>query len=268
MRTLLAVAVGLAMAAPSAAQAVSSSERDALVQMRVDRGGRPNEMDALIQVANDAGSKGLPVAPLTNKIREGLAKNHDLKRIEVVVRQMVMNLEAADGLVREVQPGVTGAARSASVTLLAEALGGGVTADEVRGVGRAAAAGGTSISSEEIASAGKALSLMKGAGLAAGDANAVVVEAVRRRFRPEEMLELGREVKRREADYRAGRASARALRDAIARGDRPDRLFPGSRPTTDRPAATIPSRPSDRPPRPEVPQRPEPPARPDRPARL
>ena len=90
---------------------------------------------------------------------------------------------------------------------------------------------------------------------------AVMAEAVRQRYRPFDMQDLGREVKRREADYRSGRASLRALRDAIARGTRPDVLLRDSRsvvverpaaarPATDRPERTTPI---DRPQRPERP---------------
>ena len=41
-----------------------------------------------MRVADEAAAKGLPTAPLTNKIREGLAKGVDPRRIEQVVRQM------------------------------------------------------------------------------------------------------------------------------------------------------------------------------------
>ena len=72
--------IGLScLAAPDlcAAQSVSASEREALVRLRTDRGGRAEEVDALIRLADDAAAKGLPAAPLTNKIHEGLAKGVD-----------------------------------------------------------------------------------------------------------------------------------------------------------------------------------------------
>ena len=100
-----------------------------------------------------------------------------------------------------------------------------------------------------------------------------MAEAMRQGFRSQEILDLGREIKRREADYRAGRASLRALRDAIARGDRPEQLFRDARvettarPAAARPDATRPDAPVERPvARPETPQRPEQPVRPERPA--
>lgn len=262
MAWLLVVLTGLAAPCLSAAQSATAPDRD-----------------ALLRLADEAGAKGLPVAPLTNKIREGLAKGKDPKQIEGVVREMTMNLEVADRLVREVEPSARGAARDGAVTLLAESLLAGVTLGEVRELRtQAQAPGRPPMSSDSLASAAKGLSSIKDARLPVAEGSAVIAEAVRRGFRSYEVVDLGREIKRRESDYRAGRASLAALRDAIARGERPDRLFTNSRPAaeatpaTERPAATRPEgtvdRPATRPERPqppERPQRPETPARPERP---
>lgn len=249
---LLVVLCGLAAPAVSAAQSVSASEREAL--------------DRLVA---EAAAKGLPAAPLTNKIQEGFAKGANPKRIELVVRQMAANLESADRLVREIEPASAGAGREASVTLLAESLGSGVTPDEVRELGKISQGSGRPpMSADAVASAAKGLSFIKEARLPVPEGTAVIAEAVKQGFGSREILDLGREVKRREADYRAGRASLRALRDAIARGERPDQLFRDSRTITiDHPASARPEAPVDRPAaRPEAPQRPEQPVRPERPS--
>lgn len=265
----LVALVGLAAPARSAAQAVSASERDALVRLRIDRGGEAAEVDVLIRLANDAAAKGVPPTPLINKIREGLAKGADPKRIEGVVRQMATHLETADRLLRESTPTPPGVGRDASVALLAEAISGGVTEDEVLELRRASQGPGrpppTSTSTADgVASAAKGLSFIKEAKLPAADGAAVMAAAVRQGYRSHELLDLGREVKRREVDYRVGRASLRSLRDAITRGDRPDQLFRDSRPAAvERPAAARPEAPVERPTRPEPPQRPETPPRPE-----
>ncbi len=252
---LLVGLAGLAAPALSAAQSVSASEREALNRL-----------------VDEAAAKGLPAAPLANKIQEGLAKGADPKRIELVVRQMATNLETADRLVHEIEPAAAGAGREASVTLLAESLGSGVTPDEVQELRRVAQATLSTdkppMSAEAVASAAKGLSFIKDARLPVADGTAVMAEAVKQGFRSHDILDLGREVKRREGDYRAGRASLRALRDAIARGDRREQLFRDSRTgAVDRPASTRPERPVDRPAgRPETPQRPEQPVRPERPS--
>src|SRR5437899_805610 len=77
---LVAFACALAVPAVCGAQTVSAADRDALVRLRADRGGSAAEVDALIKVADEAAAKGLPAAPLTNKIHEGLAKGVDPNR--------------------------------------------------------------------------------------------------------------------------------------------------------------------------------------------
>ena len=274
---LLVVAVGAVTPAASAAQAVSPSDREALVRLWVSQGGRADEIDDLVRVADEAAGKGLPVGPLTNKIREGLAKGMAPDRIEAVVRQMALELETADQLLRELQPSTAGAAGETPVLLLAEALGGGVTPEEVDLLhSQAQSPGRPAMSAAGLGGAAKGLSLIKEAGLPLEEGTAVMAEAARQGFRPLEMLDLGREIKRREHDYGEGRASLLALRDAIARGERSDRLFPDARPTIiERPDAARPDRavtrpettevrpePTDRPERPQGRDRPEPPERP------
>ena len=209
----------------------------------------------LLRQADAAGARGLPVAPLKNKIREGFAKGHNPKQIEATVNQIASNLEGADRIVREVEPGAAAAVRESAVTLLAEALFSGLTTDEIRELQRQAQA----MSSQDLAGAAKGLSFIKEARLPVNEGTAVMSEAVRQKFRAYEMQDLGREIKRREADYRAGRESLRSLRDAIARGTRPETILRDSR--AERPATARPDATTDRPERPTTttdrPQRPE-----------
>jgi hypothetical protein len=260
------------MPAASAAQAVSASEREALVRLRVSQGGEAEEVDALLRHADQAATKGLPVAPLTNKIREGLAKGAAPDRIEAVVGQMALDLETADRLLRELQPQpTTGPADDDTpVRLLAEALGGGVTPEEVDTLHRQARSLDQSpISADGLGSAAKGLSLIKQAGLPLTEGTAVMAEAVKQGFRPLEMLDLGRGIKRLERDYREGRESLLALRDAIARGEPMDRLFHDARPPiVERPDLARPDHPDTRPEPSDRPDRIERPDRIDRPDRV
>jgi hypothetical protein len=227
-----------------------------------------SERHALVRVANELAAKGVPLAPLINKVNEGLAKGAAPQRIEAVIRQMATHLEAADRLLRETHPPAVRA--EADVTLLSEAFGAGVTADETRELNRQSqVAGNPAVSTDMLTSAAKGLSFIKEARLSPADGIAVMAEGVRQGFRPHQLLDLGRDVKRREADFRAGRATLRALRDAIARGERPEQLLRDSRaetverPTTTRPDAVTDRPQRERPLRPEAPQRPEQPQRPD-----
>ncbi len=268
--SLIAVVLAglISLAAPGlcAAQALPASEREALVRLRLAQGGRAEEVDGLIRLADEAAAKGLPSGPLVNKIREGLAKGVAPQRIEPVIRQIATHLETADRLVRDTDPATGGPARDTVVALLADSIGGGLTPDDIRALQRAAqpaAGSGTPpISAESLAGAARGLAFIKDAGLSVSEGTVVMAEAVRRGFRPSDSVDVGREVKRREADYRTGRARLLALRDAIARGDRPDQLLRDSRgETMMRPE---PEKPVERPTRPER-SRPDP-VRPERPA--
>jgi hypothetical protein len=258
---LATVLCALAVPAVCAAQAVSASDRDA--------------RETLLRLADEAAAKGLPSAPLANKIQEGLAKGVDPKRIEGVIRQMTAHLETADRMIREIEPSAAVASRESSVTLMAESFGSGVTPDQVRDLRRLSqppAPGKPAATADTIASAARGLSLIEEARLPVPEGTAVMAEAVKQGYRSNEILGVAREVRRHEADYRAGRASLAALRDAIARGSRPDQLFRDTRTApVERPAASSrPDAPVERPAtRPEAPQRPEQPARPqtERPAR-
>jgi hypothetical protein len=277
LRRFVAVAVAIAsLAAPgvAAAQAVSASEREALVALHVGRGGQAGDLDALIRLANETGAKGLPVRPLTDKIREGVSKRADPRRIERVIRQMATDLESADRIVREWTPSPATPGREAAVTLLAEALGGaltseddarrGLSAEEARELGRQVqAASRPSPPADTLASAAKGLAFIKDAKLSVPEGTVLVAEAARRGFRAYDLLDLGRQIKLRERDYQQGRATLRALHEAVTRGERPEQLFRDGRAgTIERPAMR--PQPPDRP---ERPTRPEAPARPERPGR-
>ena len=270
---VLVAGVALAMPRVSASQVVSAADREALVRQRVDRGGRADEVDLLLRRADEAASQSLPVEPVTNKIREGLAKGADPQRIDAIVRQMVANLRVSDGLVRELAPSASATERRAAVVLMAESLDAGVTVDEVREL-RGAGGSDGSATPDRVASSAKGLSLIKAARLSGPDGRQVMAEAVRRGYRATELVDLGRDIKRRELDFQSGRASLRAVRAAIARGDRPEQLFrdagegtatrPAARPEATRPEAERPAAPV----RPEA-VRPEPvrPPTPERPGR-
>jgi hypothetical protein len=251
LATGFVVMVAFAMCVPSAtAQSVSTSEREALAR-----------------IADEAAAKGLPSAPLTNKIQEGIAKGYGATRIEQVVRQMAAHLETSDQLLRELDPAAAGPVREVSLTRLAESLGSGVTANEIRELRRQMqAADRPAVSGESIASAARGLAYIREAKLPVKEGTGVMAAAVRQGFGPYEVLDLGREIKRRERDFIAGRATLNAVRDAIARGDRPEQLFRDRPEPVERPAASRPTTP-ERPARPERPERPETPQRPERPER-
>lgn len=257
---LLVLATSLAAAAPTWAQVVTSAERDTLVRLRSARGGNAADVDRLLVLVEDASRQGLPADAVLNKVREGLAKGVPPERIDPVLRLIVSQLESADRLLRELFTAAPGPSRAPSVTLLAEALGAGVTADDVRELARVVPAGGGPLSVDRLAAASKGLSLIASARLPLTEGRPVMGEAARRGFQAAELVELGRDVKRREADYLSGRATLAALREAIARGERPDQIF---RPVRDASRARTAPRPEDVAARPAPVDRPERPRAPD-----
>lgn len=249
----------------SAAQAPGVSEREALAELNARRGGSSADLDAILGTVDEAASKGLPTDSLVNKVREGFAKGVAPARIPPVIREMAAHLEAADRMLRDVSPATDAAARRSAVMLLAEALGGGVSTDETREINRQAQQTGRTLPPETLAGAAKALVFIKDARLPVDDGTRVVAEAARQGYRPAELLDLGREIRQRERVYQGDPTALRALGDAIARGERPERLFPVER--VERPAAVRPEAPVERPVRPESPVRPERPERPQTPER-
>ena len=247
-----------------AQQPAGAADREAIARLAADRGVSSEDAATLLRPLDEAGAKGLPVAPLANKVREGLVKGADPKRIDTVVRQMAGHLGTADALLRELNLAAA-PVRDEPIVLLADALSGGVTTTEVRELRRQAQdAGAPPLASDSLAGAAKGLSLIKSASLPPADATAVMVEAVRHGYRSHEMLEVGRQVKRREREYRDGLTSLRSLREAIARGERPEQLF--TRVTApERPVETRPDAAVERPTRPARPETPVRPARPERP---
>jgi len=274
-RRILPAVVGVAtfvfalcLPSSTAAQAPSASERATLSGLNAARGGSASQLDAILRTVDEAASKGLPTDSLLNKVREGFAKGVTPSRIPAVIREMAGHLETADRILRDVSSGAESAARRSAVTLLAEALGSGVNADEAREINRQARQAGRPLAPEILAGAAKALAFIKDARLPGPDGTRVVAEAARNGFRPADLLDLGREIKQRERAYQQDLTALRALGDAIARGERPERLFPGGgieRP--ERPGAVRPEVPVERPVRPEPPVRPERPERPETPER-
>ncbi len=270
---VLAGLLCLGMPTSGEAQVVTAEDRTELIRMRTAQGGTAEEVDALIRQATEAAARGLPGEPLANKIREGLAKGVEPKRIEPVLRQLTTHLESADQLVTELGVPHVGTGRTASVTLLAESMTRGVTPEEVRELHRHGQSGRQPLSSESLASAAKSLSLMKEAKVPSQQGAAVVNEAVRQGYRSNELLELGREVKRRSGDVQTGRMNLQVLREGIARGDHPERLFRddsgghgggGSRIERGERSGSGRSEHVERPERSSKPERPERPERPDR----
>ena len=226
---LLALRVSAGYAEPFAAQ-----DREDIVRLRVARGGSAQDVAGLLDQAGKAADRGLPAELLANKIKEGLAKGVEPTRIEPVLGRLIGHLDSAQEVLkgagsREVAE-VTGVARTRTLDLLAEAFARGLSPDEARELERQTRqVGAAKLSAEALAAGAKGLAVMKEAGIPVKEGLPVVSEAIQRGFRAGELVDLSRELKRRGSDIQSGKVRLQTVRDAIARGDRPDQLFADDR---------------------------------------
>jgi len=260
------------------------------------KGRSPDDMKRLIAHAQRAEARGLPSEPLLDKIREGLAKGVDSGRIEQRLNSMTSNMEKADALLKETETPGKGQTlpqdRGRALGVLAEALGRGVTPDEVRSLHRSIGEGNRDAQPEALAYSAKGLAIMKEGGLPPDESKAVMAAASRHGSNAAGLLDLARELKSRGQEFRDKPARLQDIRNAVERGERLDKLRSDQRshPDTPRldqldrldqkkPDLARPDRPerlnrperldrpapSDLPARPDLPPRPDKPVRPDRP---
>ncbi len=216
----------LAGVGPAMAESMSAQDRSDIGQLRAARGYATEEVNQLIELVNRAGEKGIPTEPLANKVKEGLAKGVEPKRIDPVLQQLVGHFESAQELLREA--GVRGLSegnRQRAMETMAEALARGATTEEVRELTRLSQDGKQKVSQEALAAGAKGLAVIKEGKISSKDGASLVSEGLRQGYRPSELLDLSREVKRRGSDFSEGRASLQSLREQVSRGERSDRLF-------------------------------------------
>ncbi len=225
---LLCLALSLP-AIPALAEPLSMQDREAIDRLRAARGHSAEEVNRLLEQVNKAGDRGLPTEPLANKLKEGLAKGVEPRRIDPVLKQMVGNFESAKEVLQEsVAKGMVDqdqGNRQRAMESLAEALGRGATVDEVRELARMGQPQGQRMSEDTLAMGAKSLAVIKEAHIPSKDGAAVVAEGMRQGFRPSELADLAREMKRHGQEFREGRITTESVRDQISRGERSDRLF-------------------------------------------
>lgn len=226
-RAMGVLSVTVALTASSVwAEPLSVQDRDAITRLGSAQGRSANEITPLLEHVNKAGERGLPTESLLNKVREGLAKGIEPGRIDPVLRQMTSRLESAHEVLQEAGArGMEEGNRQRAIETMAEALSRGATVDEVRELSRLSQDGRHKATQEELAAGAKSLAVMKEGRIPSKDGAALVGEGIKQGYRPSELLDLSREVKRRGSDFEDGRASLKALREQVSRGERGDRLF-------------------------------------------
>lgn len=209
------------------AEFLSMQDRDAITRLGSAQGRLESEIAPLLDHVSKAGERELPTESLLNKVREGLAKGVEPNRIDPVLRQMTSRLESAREALQEAgSRGMEEGNRHRAIETLAEAFARGATLEEVRELARISQHEGKQKATQEILAAGaKSLAVMKEGKISSEDGTALIGEGITQGYRSSELLDLGREVKRRGSDFYEGRASLKALREQVRRGERGDRLF-------------------------------------------
>lgn len=208
------------------AEPLSVQDREAITRLGSAQGRSENEITPLLDQVSKAGERGLPTESLLNKMREGLAKGVEPKRIDPVLRQMSSRLESAHEVLKEAKGrGIADGNRQRALETLAEAFARGATVDEVKELSRLSQEGRHKATQEELAAGAKGLAVMKEGRIPSKDGAALIGEGIKQGYRSSELLDLSREVKRRGSDFEEGRASLKALREQVSRGERSDRLF-------------------------------------------
>lgn len=211
---------------PAWAEPLSVQDREAITRFGLAQGRSANEIAPLLDQVSKVGERGLPIESLLNKVKEGLAKGVEPKRIDPVLRQMTSRLESAHEVLEEVKGhGIAEGNRQRALETLAEAFARGATVDEVRELSRLSQEGRHKATQEELAAGAKGLAVMKEGRIPSKEGTALIGEGIKQGYRPSELLDLSREVKRRGSDFEEGRASLKAIREQVSRGERSDRLF-------------------------------------------
>lgn len=225
--TIWGVTLTVVLAAvPVWAESLSVQDRESISRLGSAQGRSASEIGPLLDQVSKAGERGLPTEALLNKVREGLAKGIEPGRIDPVLRQMTSRLESAREVLDEAKGhGMAEGNRHRALETMAEALARGTTVDEVRELSRLSQEGRHKPTQEDLAAGAKGLAVMKEGRIPSKEGTALVGEGIRQGYRPSELLDLGREVKRHGSDFEGGRASLHQLREQVSRGERGDKLF-------------------------------------------
>jgi len=211
------------------ADSLSNQDREEVNRLRSAQGHSAEEVNALLEQVTKAGEKGLPTEPLANKVKEGLAKGVDPKRIDPVLRQLVTHFESAHEILQEsTAKGMIDSNqgnRQRALEGLADALSRGATVEEVRDLAKTSQGSSGKVSQESLASGAKSLATLKEAKIPAKDGAALVAEGLRQGYRSAELADLAREIKRRGPEFQQGRLNVQAIREQVSKGQRADRIF-------------------------------------------
>ncbi len=152
------------------------------VAARLTARGLPTDLARQVQqIADSAAARGVPSGPLADKAVEGWAKHVSAARITAAVRQFAGRMAEAGSAVRsgglQAPPGIV-------VAAAAEAMSGGIDADEIGQVVRAAGTAGAAAPGLSVAAA------LRAQGLDSKQAVTIVVDAMQHHRSMAQLLDL------------------------------------------------------------------------------
>jgi len=205
---------------------VAEGEVAGLIQRGVGRGVQPAELARLLDVVAQAKRQDLPVGPVLDKVKEGLAKRIPPARIAGVASRLSGELATSRDLVRRAErEGVRVEAageRERATEAVADALGKGVSVKEMEDLSRQVARSREAATMSRLEVGAQATSDLVSMGLSPREASETVGAALSRglsRRDIERLRErLGQELKRGESPEEG----AKRLRDEI-RSERPEK---------------------------------------------
>jgi len=199
-----------------------------LVRRGVDRGFPAGELTRLLEVVTEAKRHDLPVGPVLDKVKEGLAKRVPPERIVNAASRMSSELATARDLIRQAErEGVRVAKarqREKAIEAVAEALGQGVPPSEVAKLSRKVAgaaprAGTMSLLDEGVEIAADLVSM----GLSPPDATETVAGGISQGLGRRDLNRLREGLARELKRGASAEEGAQQLREQLRSGRREDR---------------------------------------------
>jgi uncharacterized protein (DUF2267 family) len=218
---------------------VAEGEVAELVRRGVGRGLEAGELARLLEVVAEAKRDDLPVGPVLDKVKEGLAKRVPPERIVSAASRISRDLATARDLIRQAErEGVRvekARKREKAIEAVADALGRGVPPSEVAKLSRHVATyarreGAMSLLDEGVEVTADLVSM----GLSPEDATETVAAAISQGLDQHDIERLRKGLARELKHGASPEEGARRLRDQIRSGrreDRPDRDHDGDRDT-------------------------------------
>ncbi|HMC82509.1 MAG TPA: hypothetical protein VKL61_04685 [Candidatus Polarisedimenticolia bacterium] len=204
---------------------IPESEVAGLVQRGVGRGVEAGELGRLLEVVAEAKRQGLPVGPVLDKVKEGLAKRVPPERIVSVASRISEELVTSRDLIRQAErDGVRvkkARERERAIEAVADALGRGISPGEVQELSRHVSRREGAMSRLEMAA--KVTADLVSMGLVPREASGTVAAALSEGLSRRDVERLPEGLARELRRGSSPEEGARRLREEIRSGRRDDR---------------------------------------------